>query len=127
MPPKGSSKYTSEFVTVTQYEALIEKLSVLDTLVSKIENMEKLLITVNAKVLTLEATVAAKDKIIKDLRDKANSLEQYNRKWSIRIKDLPLPHGDNTHTKDVMFTVYEKVLLPIFQGGLDKGPPQRHP
>jgi hypothetical protein len=91
MPPNGSSKDTSEFVTVTQYEALIEKLSVLDTLVSKIENMEKLLITVNAKVLTLEATVATKDKIIKDLRDKANSLEQYNRKWCIRIKDLPLP------------------------------------
>ncbi len=84
--------------------------------------MKKLLIIANAKVQTLEATVAAKDKIIKDLRDKANSLEQNNRKWSIRINDLPLPHGDDTHTNNNMiFTVYKKVLLPIFQGALDKG------
>jgi hypothetical protein len=42
-----------------------------------------------------------------ELRGKANSLEQYNRKWSICINDLHLPHADKTETKDVMQTVYD--------------------
>jgi hypothetical protein len=90
--------------------------------------MEQLLKAPNAKVLSLETKVlsletevTAKDKTIMELRGKANSLEQYNRKWSIRINDLHLPHADETETKDVMQTVYDKVLLPIFQGAVSSG------
>jgi hypothetical protein len=100
-----------DYVTQRQFKALLERLSILDTLQAKLE-------TSNAKVLSLEMEVAAKDKIILELRGKANSLEQYNRKWRIRINNLPLPHADETEPKDVMQTVYDKVLLPIFQGAV---------
>jgi len=115
-------------VTQSQFEALLERLSILDTLQAKLESMEQLLKASNAKVLSLETKVlsletevTAKDKTIMELRGKANSLEQYNRKWSIRINDLHLPHADETETKDVMQTVYDKVLLPIFQGAVSSG------
>jgi hypothetical protein len=110
-----------DYVTQSQFEALLERLTILDTLQAKLESMEQLLKTSNAKVLSLETEVAAKDKIILELRGKANSLEQYNRKWSIRINDLHLPHADETETEDVMQTVYDKVLLPIFQGAVSSG------
>jgi len=112
-----------DYVNQSQFEALLERLSILDTLQAKLESMEQLLKASNAKVLSLETKVlsletevTAKDKTIMELRGKANSLEQYNRKWSIRINDLHLPHADETETKDVMQTVYDKVLLPIFAG-----------
>ena len=108
-------------VTQSQFEALLERLSILDTLQAKLESMEQLLKASNAKVLSLETEVTAKDKTIMELRGKANSLEQYNRKWSIPINDLHLPHADETETKDVMQTVYDKVLLPIFQGAVSSG------
>jgi hypothetical protein len=115
-------------VTQSQFQALLERLSILDTLQAKLESMEQLLKASNAKVLSLETKVlsletevTAKDKTIMELRGKANSLEQYNRKWSIRINDLHLPHADETETKDVMQTVYDKVLLPIFQGAVSSG------
>jgi hypothetical protein len=110
-----------DYVTQSQFEALLESLSIIDTLQAKLESMEQLLKTSNAKVLSLETEVATNDKIILGLRGKANSLEQYNRKWSIRINNLPLPHADETETKDVMQTVYDKVLLPIFQGAVSSG------
>jgi hypothetical protein len=117
-----------DYVTQSQFEALLERLSILDTLQAKLESMEQLLKASNAKVLSLETKVlsletevTAKDKTIMELRGKANSLEQYNRKWSIRINDLHLPHADETETKDVMQTVYDKVLLPIFQGAVSSG------
>jgi hypothetical protein len=117
-----------DHVTQSQFEALLERLSILDTLQAKLESMEQLLKASNAKVLSLETKVlsletevTAKDKTIMELRGKANSLEQYNRKWSIRINDLHLPHADETETKDVMQTVYDKVLLPIFQGAVSSG------
>jgi len=117
-----------DYVTQSQFDALLGRLSILDTLQAKLESMEQLLkasnakvITMETKVITLETEVAAKDKIIMELRGKANSLEQYHRKWSIRINDLPLPHADETETKDVMQTVYNKVLLPIFQGAVSSG------
>jgi hypothetical protein len=71
------------YVTQRQFDALLERLSILDTLQAKLESMEHLLkasnakvITLETKVITLETEVAAKDKIIMVLRGKANSLEQ---------------------------------------------------
>ena len=58
-----------DYVTQRQFKALLERLSILDTLQAKLE-------TSNAKVLSLEMEVAAKDKIILELRGKANFLEQ---------------------------------------------------
>jgi hypothetical protein len=117
-----------DYVTQSQFEALLERLSILDTLQAKLKSMEQLLKASNAKVLSLETKVlslemevTAKDKTIMELRGKANSLEQYNRKSSIRINDLHLPLADETETKDVMQTVYDKVLLPIFQGAVSLG------
>jgi hypothetical protein len=63
--------------------------------------LEKLLQDSNAKNVTLQKQVAAKDKINADLTAKTNSLEQYNRSWSVRIKKIILPNGNKREIKVV--------------------------
>jgi hypothetical protein len=111
-----------------QYDAIMAKLSILDTVTEKLEalealpakiaSLEKLLHEANAKTAALQAEILTKDRTIFDLRVKVNSLEQYNRKWSVRINNLTLPYGDETDTTLVMETVYNKALLPILEGAL---------
>jgi len=63
-------------------DSLTEKIQALESLPRKIDSLEKLLQESNAKVVALQAEINTKDKIITDFKNKTNSLEQYNRKWS---------------------------------------------
>ena len=107
--------------TNLQLEIIIAKLTALETLPAKVAALEKLLQDSNAKNVALQKQVAAKDKIIADLTAKTNSLEQYNRSWSVRINNIMLPNGDKTETEVVMQTVFDKALRPIFEGAKNRG------
>jgi len=102
-------------------DSLTEKIQALESLPRKIDSLEKLLQESNAKVVALQAEINTKDKIITDFKNKTNSLEQYNRKWSVRINNVTLPNGDDTDTPIVMETIYKKALLPILEGALSTG------
>jgi hypothetical protein len=82
----------------------------LESLPRKIDSLEKLLQESNAKVVALQAEINTKDKIITDFKNKTNSLEQYNPKWSVRINNVTLPNGDDTDTPIVIVTKYMDLL-----------------
>jgi hypothetical protein len=84
-------------------------------------SLENLLQEANSKISAQQAEILNKDKAISDLKVKVNSLEQYNRKWSVRINNLPLPDSDETDTTKVIDTVCSKALLPILEGALSSG------
>jgi uncharacterized coiled-coil protein SlyX len=111
---------SSNATTNSQFEIILEKLAALESLPAKIASLEQLLMESNAKVATLQSELDSKDKTIATLTAKTNDLEQYNRGWSIRITNVQLPDGDATDTRTVMRTVYEKALLPILHGALEK-------
>ncbi len=93
--------------TSSQLELILAKLTVLESLPSKVESLEKLLLASNARADSLQQQLTVKDKIICDLQAKTNSLEQYNRGWSIRLNNIPLPDHDQTDTYTVMKTVFD--------------------
>jgi hypothetical protein len=117
-PPVSQADIDTIMNKLSILDSLTEKLEALESLPGKIASLEKLLHESNAKTAALQAEIVTKDKIILDLRTKANSLEQYNRKWSIRLNNVQLPHGDDTDTDTVMKTIYQKALLPILEGAL---------
>jgi hypothetical protein len=94
--------------TSSQLELILAKLTALESLPSKVESLEKLLLASNARADSLQQQLTVKDKIICDLQAKTNSLEQYNRGWSIRLNNIPLPDHDQTDTYTVMKTVFDK-------------------
>ncbi len=121
MAPKGSNnnKATTECdFAPKQQEVIIANLTDLEDLSSKIESLENLPQGHNKKINTLQQQVEAKDKIISDLKVKANRLEQYNQSLSVGINNVSPTTGDSTDTNTVMETLFSTALLPIFQGGL---------
>lgn len=70
----------------------------------------------------LQLALAEKEKQVTALERKVNDQEQYQRSWSIRILNLPIPAGeDPTNNDTVMRLVFQKVLEPIFQGAIQNG------
>ena len=66
-----------------------------------------------------------KEKQIDALELKINSLEQYNRSWSIRVNGLALTSEEELSLEKCVETVKRKVynclLLPILNGAVDNG------
>jgi len=94
------NKQDEQANTLTRLEGLIKA--------AQEENTQ--LRTENAKVKE-EMTV---------LKERINHLEQRNRADCVRIFDLPLP-GNQADNNYVAGQVYQKVLLPILRGAVDKG------
>ena len=117
MPPKAKASEDSP-VTQAQFELLLSKLTALESIPARLEKLESLLVEANHRVSKLEAEVNTKDKIIHDLKTKANSLEQYNRQWSVRVLNAPIPTGEDTDPIKVIQVLFNTALLPIFPGAL---------
>ncbi len=120
MPPKAKTSEEAP-VTQAQFELLLSKLTALETMPARLEKLESLLMESNRKVSSLEAELITKDKTILELKTKANNIEQYNRQWSVRVLNVPIPAGDETDPLKVMHMLFNTVLLPILQGALSKG------
>ena len=126
MAPSGrTSKSAAAIAEIpdmnTQLELILAKLTALETLPAKVTALEKLLSDSNAQNLALKKQIAEKDKAIAELTAKTNSLEQYNRSWSVRLNNIQLPDSDKTDTYTVMHTAFEKALRPIFEGAKNRG------
>jgi hypothetical protein len=106
---------------LAKLDSLTEKLEALESLPSRITALEKLLQESNDKAASLQAEVSKKDRVISDMKVKMNALEQYNRKWSVRINNIPLPNGEESDTTVVMDAVYKMALLPILEGARSTG------
>ena len=60
-----------------------------------------------------------RDSEIFGLRQKVNALEQYQRSWSVRILNVPIPKEDSQDNLKVMQHVFNLALLPILKGAVD--------
>ena len=99
-----------------QLELIISKLTALESLPAKVAALEKLLHESNARNTALQQQIATKDKLIADLTAKTNSLEQYNRSWSVRLNNIHLPNGDKTETYTVLQTASTRLSAPSLRG-----------
>ena len=91
MPPKK----TPEAVTSEQMEEVLSRLS---SIQERLDSVEKLLAATQAENTELKAANTELHKVIlentstiKQLRIKQNSLEQYNRSWSVWISAVDFP------------------------------------
>lgn len=90
-------------------------------LASRFDGMEELIGNLRTENRELKSTVADRDKELFSLKDRLNDLEQYGRNWSVRILNLPLQQDAASDPRKVMQQVFDRVLLPIFEGALQRG------
>jgi hypothetical protein len=65
--------------------------------------------------------VAEQDSEIFSLKAQLNSLEQYNRSWSVRIMGLPLSSDEEKSPDLIKKKIYSTVLKPILEGAVQAG------
>ena len=83
--------------------------------------LKAMLTGVQAENSALRAAMDEKENEISGLKKRTNENEQYMRSWSIRILDLPVPKDQDASDPDViMRLVYNKILLPIFEGAVSR-------
>jgi len=121
----GPRRGDVQAVTSEQIEEVLQKLSAIQ---ERLDSVEKLLAASQAENAELKSvntelskSILEKNSIINSLRQKQNNLEQYNRSWSIRIAGIQLQNEEASNPILVMRQVYDKALLPILKGAVDRG------
>ena len=102
-------------------DGLLAKITSLESLPARIANMEALLEASNAENAGLRKALEFKDSQINSLLLKTNSLEQYNRSWSIRVNGLAISSEEEKDSFLVKQKVYDNLLLPILTAAVDNG------
>jgi hypothetical protein len=105
----------------SKLDCMKNQLDGLQPLITKVTNLEQLLKSANESNAELVKALEFKDKQLDGLTVKLNSLEQYNRSWSIRVHGLPLTTSRETDSTYVKEQLYDRVLLPILQGAVEEG------
>ena len=111
MSPDPISDLSSQIAALTK---------TVNSYATRFDKLEGLLSDVRAENKQLKSVIADRDKEITNLARKLNAQEQYNRSWSVRILNLPIPADDATQPERVMQHVYTKVLEPLLRGAVEK-------
>jgi hypothetical protein len=114
--PKDNSE-----AILAELAAISAKLARLDPIPEKLETMENLLTKLTEENATLKKEIRIRDEEISGLHHRMNTMEQYNRSWSVRVNNIPLAQDDENDPKKVMEAVYSKLVLPILTGAHQQG------
>jgi uncharacterized protein YhaN len=87
----------------------------------RFDNLESLWKDTKAENTMLKAALQEKEREIVNVRERMNEHEQYTRSWSIRVLNMNIPPDEITDPFKVMNHLYNRLLLPIFQGAVEQG------
>ena len=102
-------------------DGLLSKITALESMPARLTHLEALLEAAALENANLRQSLEAKDTTINGMLLKMNSLEQYNRSWSIRINGLAVTSEEEKDSDLVKRKVYDNLLLPILQGAVEQG------
>jgi hypothetical protein len=134
MPPKktpAQSQAQSNFEELSHAELVAKLIEVTATVTnidkkfsnmdSRFDRLEKLWTETKAENKALKDALQEKEREICNIRERLNEQEQYTRSWCVRVLNMKLPQADSTDPYKVMQNLYDRLLLPIFRGALEKG------
>ena len=99
----------------------IDELSLtIATFTTRFDKLEKILADTKAENTSLKVDLKDKDSEICSLKHKLNEVEQYQRSWSIRVLNIPIPEDEASDNTKVMAHLFTKVLVPILKGAMER-------
>ena len=113
---KASNKTVEEM-----FASLTAQMEALNGVPASIARLESLVTELKIENTSLRAELQERDKEILTLRSHLNNVDQYNRSWSIRIFNLPIPPADSRNNFKVAQFTYDTVLRPILDGAVLAG------
>ena len=102
-------------------EKMERKLDALDSLPGTVARLEAMLEASYAENSSLKKAMEFKEKQMETMALKLNSMEQYNRSWSIRVNGLALTSEEEKCSEAVKRKVFHNLLLPMLNAAVDNG------
>jgi hypothetical protein len=102
-------------------EEVLEKLATVENLPAQIASLKAMLEASNKANDELREELRSKDAELTSLKLHCNSLEQYNRSWSIRINGMAVSSEEEKNATLMKRKVYNSLLLPILSGAVNSG------
>jgi len=116
---------------VCQIEADVKKVEQIET---EVKNIKTLVVSLTQENKDLRAALKLKDEQLDDmqtsvisLETRLNNLEQHHRGWGARVLNIPVSEAEESDPAAVIEKVYQRALLPILRGALQKGKLQNLP
>ena len=114
-----TAKMTDSAQLHAKLDFLCEKIQKVDDISEKIDGLENTIQKLAAENIELRKQVEAKDKVIEQLNEKVNKLEQAARSTSLRI--LGLPVTSLPPAAEIPAIVFKEILLPCFEAAKQSG------
>ena len=103
------------------FASMSAQLDALTTIPADIKRLENLVLELKSENNTIKMELQERDKEIVSLKNHLNTVDQYNRSWSVRIFNITVPENIATNNFKVARLVYDTVILPILQGAVQHG------
>jgi hypothetical protein len=114
-----TAKMTDSAQLHAKLDFLCDKIQKVDDTSEKIDGLENTIQKLAAENIELRKQVEAKDKVIEQLNEKVNKLDQAARSTSLRI--LGLPVTSLTPAAEIPAIVFKEILLPCFESAKQSG------
>ena len=116
----ASKKATAKSVE-EMFASLTAQIELLSGVPANIAKLEALVLDLTKENISLREELVEKNKEILFLKNHVNTVDQYNRSWSVRIFNIPIPPADSRNNFKVAKIAYDTVLLPILLGAVAAG------
>ena len=103
------------------FASMSAQLNALASVPSSIAKLEQLVIELKTENSDIKKQLLERDAEIFALKNHVNTVDQYNRSWSVRIFGVPIPASNTTNNFKVAKIVYDTAIHPILLGAVQKG------
>ena len=103
------------------FAAMSAQLDTLSAVPANIARLETLVLELKKENTDLRKQLQERDNEVVTLKSQINTMDNYNRSWSIRIFNLPIPAADASSNIKVANIAYSHVLRPILEGAVRAG------
>ena len=103
------------------FASMSAQLDALSSIPADIKRLETLVLDLRKENTDIKLQLLERDKEILSLKNHVNNVDQYNRSWSVRIFNVPIPDSSATDNFKVADTAYRTVILPILEGAVTRG------
>ena len=103
------------------FASLSSQLDALASVPADITSLKELIVELRKENVELREQLRQKDSELFAFKNHVNSMDQYNRSWSVRIFNLQISPQDSSNNFRVAEIAYDTAIRPILLGAVAKG------
>lgn len=118
--PKTTTPDTCDNSTTALVAQIQELTRTIAGFSARFDKLEGIMADLRHENKLLKDTLEDRDKELLNMKERHNDLEQHGRGWSMRVLGMQIPSNEANDPLKVMQHIFDRALLPIFQGAIER-------